>query len=84
MESIIGRMSEITGIPYDLSQDPYSKMAGPTVVTVLLFLDNVEDGVETFFHDLLGNGEKLPLRIQPNKGSALIWSKALVYRTSVW
>lgn len=53
---------------------PEESMSGPTVVTVLLFLNNVEEGGETCFSNLSRNGEILSLDILPKKGSALIWS----------
>eukprot|EP00555_Chaetoceros_dichaeta_P011197 CAMPEP_0198253590 /NCGR_PEP_ID=MMETSP1447-20131203/3998_1 /TAXON_ID=420782 /ORGANISM="Chaetoceros dichaeta, Strain CCMP1751" /LENGTH=527 /DNA_ID=CAMNT_0043939325 /DNA_START=45 /DNA_END=1628 /DNA_ORIENTATION=- len=57
---------------YDLSEESYELMPGPTVVTVFLFLNDVEEGGEIRFDDLSGNGDKLSLDILPKKGSALI------------
>merc|ERR1719491_274345 len=56
-------------IEYDMSEE---SIPGPTVITVFLFLNDVEAGGEIRFDDLSGNGNMLPLDILPKKGSALI------------
>lgn len=58
---------------YELSEDSYDHMPGPTVITFLLFLNEVEEGGETHFDNLSGNDNKLSLDIQPKKGTVLIW-----------
>jgi len=58
---------------YDLSEDSYDDMPGPTVVTIVLFLNDVEEGGETHFDNLLGIDKNISLDIQPRKGTALIW-----------
>ena len=49
--------------------------SGPRVITVLLYLNDVEEGGATRFHELAEGAE--PLDIQPKKGSALIWPSTL-------
>ena len=48
-------------------------MPGPRLITVFLYLNDVEEGGETRFNDLSGNDEGLFLDIKSKKGMALIW-----------
>ncbi len=49
--------------------------SGPRVLTVLLYLNDVEEGGATRFHDLYEGAP--PVDVYPKKGSALIWPSVL-------
>lgn len=49
--------------------------SGPRVITVLLYLNDVEEGGATRFNELTEGAE--PIDIYPKRGSALIWPSSL-------
>jgi prolyl 4-hydroxylase len=49
--------------------------SGPRVLTVLLYLNDVEEGGGTRFNELAEGVE--PVDVQPKKGSALVWPSVL-------
>lgn len=46
---------------------------GPRVLTFFLYLNDVEEGGETRFTDLLGDDTDIYLDVQAKKGRALLW-----------
>ncbi|GMH59472.1 hypothetical protein TL16_g02834 [Triparma laevis f. inornata] len=53
--------------------DSDKKACGPRVLTLLLYLNDVEEGGGTSFPDLLGGG----IVVTPKKGKALMWPSVL-------
>mmetsp|Transcript_1599 Transcript_1599/g.3844 ORF Transcript_1599/g.3844 Transcript_1599/m.3844 type:complete len:715 (-) Transcript_1599:658-2802(-) len=54
---------------HDNQYDP----AGPRILTFFLYLNDVEEGGETRFTDVLGDDSSLYIDVLPKKGRALLW-----------
>lgn len=50
---------------------------GPRVLTFFLYLNDVEEGGETRFVDLIGDDSNIHLDVKPKKGRALLWPSML-------
>ncbi|VEU34285.1 unnamed protein product [Pseudo-nitzschia multistriata] len=50
---------------------------GPRVLTFFLYLNDVEDGGETRFTDVLGDGTGVYVDVKPKKGRSLLWPSML-------
>ena len=46
---------------------------GPRILTFFLYLNDVEDGGETRFTDIFGDGTEVYIDVQPKRGRALLW-----------
>jgi len=50
---------------------------GPRILTFFLYLNDVEEGGETRFTDLMGDDSDIFLDVVPKKGRALLWPSML-------
>jgi prolyl 4-hydroxylase len=62
---------------HDSSGDDAYTPEGPRILTVFLYLNDVEEGGETRFNDLAGDESNVVLDVHPRKGTALIWPSML-------
>ena len=60
----------------DLHDDKFNK-SGPRILTFFLYLNDVEEGGETRFSDLMGDGTNIHLDVSPKRGRALLWPSML-------
>ena len=50
---------------------------GPRILTFFLYLNDVEEGGETRFVDLIGDDSSIHLDVEAKKGRALLWPSML-------
>jgi prolyl 4-hydroxylase len=65
---------------HDESGDVHKNLfdpSGPRIMTFFLYLNDVEEGGETRFTDLMGDDSKIYLDVAPKKGRALLWPSML-------
>lgn len=62
---------------HDNSEEIIDGLSGPRLLTVFMYLNDVEEGGATRFNDLLGDGSMVQLDVFPRKGTALIWPSVL-------
>lgn len=61
---------------HDESDDHHEKLhnpSGPRILTFFLYLNDVEEGGETRFTDLMGDESNVYIDVKPKKGRALLW-----------
>lgn len=62
---------------HDSSKDDAYTLEGPRILTVFVYLNDVEEGGKTRFNDLAGDDSNVVLDVHPRKGTALIWPSML-------
>ena len=62
---------------HDTHEDDAHTLEGPRILTVFMYLNDVEEGGATRFNDMLGDDSNIYMDVLPRKGTALIWPSVL-------
>lgn len=64
-------------IHHDGHEEDGDTLEGPRILTVFMYLNNVEEGGATRFNDIAGDNTMIHMDVFPRKGTALIWPSVL-------